>query len=163
MATAYLSPGVYVEEVDRGSKPIEGVGTAVAAFVGFAEKGPIGEPTLITNWGQFQNTFGSFVEGTYLAHSVYGYFSNGGGIAYVNRLPGEIGAAAGGKAKAALPAPAAALPSRANAALPSLEITSADGDGDLSVEVKPAEGEGVTGSSSPWLSSGAPLRRSSPT
>jgi phage tail sheath protein FI len=33
----YLSPGVYVEEVDRGSKPIEGVGTAVAAFVGFAE------------------------------------------------------------------------------------------------------------------------------
>ena len=23
MATSYLSPGVYVEEVDRGSKPIE--------------------------------------------------------------------------------------------------------------------------------------------
>ena len=50
MATAYLSPGVYVEEVDRGSKPIEGVGTAVAAFIGFAEKGPVGYPTLITNW-----------------------------------------------------------------------------------------------------------------
>src|SRR2546430_950399 len=49
MATAYLSPGVYVEEVDRGSKPIEGVGTAVAAFVGFAETGPVGDPTLITN------------------------------------------------------------------------------------------------------------------
>ena len=29
MATAYLTPGVYVEEVDRGTKPIEGVGTAV--------------------------------------------------------------------------------------------------------------------------------------
>ena len=36
----YLSPGVYVEEVSSGSRPIEGVGTAVAAFVGFAEKGP---------------------------------------------------------------------------------------------------------------------------
>ena len=32
----YLSPGVYVEEVDSGSRPIEGVGTAVAAFVGLA-------------------------------------------------------------------------------------------------------------------------------
>ena len=30
----YLSPGVYVEEVDSGSRPIEGVGTAVAAFIG---------------------------------------------------------------------------------------------------------------------------------
>ena len=36
----YLSPGVYVEETDSGSRPIEGVGTAVAAFVGLAEKGP---------------------------------------------------------------------------------------------------------------------------
>ena len=33
----YLSPGVYIEEVDRGPKPIEGVGTAMAAFVGFTE------------------------------------------------------------------------------------------------------------------------------
>ncbi len=37
----YLRPGVSVEEVDSGSRPIEGVGTAVAAFVGFAERGPV--------------------------------------------------------------------------------------------------------------------------
>ena len=36
----YLSPGVYVEEVEAGSRPIEGVGTAVAAFVGLAARGP---------------------------------------------------------------------------------------------------------------------------
>ena len=36
----YLSPGVYVEEVSSGNKPIEGVGTAIAAFVGMAPKGP---------------------------------------------------------------------------------------------------------------------------
>ena len=42
----YLSPGVYVEETDSGSRPIEGVGTAVAAFVGLAEKGPFNQPTL---------------------------------------------------------------------------------------------------------------------
>ena len=35
---SYLSPGVYMEEVDRGSKPIESVGTAVAAFIGYTEK-----------------------------------------------------------------------------------------------------------------------------
>ncbi len=60
---SYLSPGVYVEEVSSGSKPIEGVGTAVAAFVGFAEKGPLNEPVLVTNWTQFTQTFGEFVEG----------------------------------------------------------------------------------------------------
>ena len=40
----YLSPGVYVEEVDSGSRPIEGVGTAVAAFIGLAAEGPTNEP-----------------------------------------------------------------------------------------------------------------------
>ena len=34
MATSYLSPGVYVEEVDRGSKPIEAVGTNTVGFLG---------------------------------------------------------------------------------------------------------------------------------
>jgi uncharacterized protein len=33
----YFAPGVYVEEIDRGSRPIEGVSTAVAGFVGFTE------------------------------------------------------------------------------------------------------------------------------
>lgn len=34
-------PGVYLEEVPSGSRPIEGVGTAVAAFVGFARRHPV--------------------------------------------------------------------------------------------------------------------------
>ena len=82
----YLSPGVYVEEVEAGSRPIEGVGTAVAAFVGLAARGPANTPTLVTNWSQFTPTFGEFVEGSYLAHAVYGYFLNGGGAAYVVRV-----------------------------------------------------------------------------
>ncbi|MFI1335109.1 phage tail sheath family protein [Streptomyces sp. NPDC020845] len=85
---SYLSPGVYVEEVESGSRPIEGVGTSVAAFIGFAQKGPFNEPTLITNWTQFTSVFGDFVEGTYLASSVYGFFANGGGICYVVRIGG---------------------------------------------------------------------------
>src|SRR5947209_10572137 len=90
----YLSPGVYVEEVEAGSRPIEGVGTAVAAFVGFAEAGPFNQPTLVTNWSQFTSTFGDFIEGAYLSHSVYGYFANGGGAAYVVRV-GQDGAKIG--------------------------------------------------------------------
>jgi len=93
----YLSPGVYVEEVDRGPKPIEGVGTAMAAFVGFTEKAELAreidnelvvenllnKPQLVTNWTQFTQRFGSFVPGTYLPQSVYGYFMNGGSRCYV--------------------------------------------------------------------------------
>jgi len=82
----YLSPGVYVEEVEAGSRPIEGVGTAVAAFVGLAARGPANTPTLVTNWNQFTATFGEFTEGSYLAHAIYGYFLNGGGAAYVVRV-----------------------------------------------------------------------------
>ncbi|MEU1279390.1 phage tail sheath subtilisin-like domain-containing protein [Streptomyces sp. NPDC005805] len=85
----YLTPGVYVEEVQSGARPIEGVGTAVAAFVGFAESGPFHTPTLVTNWDQYTQQFGGFTEGAYLPHAVYGYFSNGGGAAYVVRIGGS--------------------------------------------------------------------------
>ncbi|MGW0769633.1 phage tail sheath family protein [Streptomyces sp. NPDC002676] len=91
----YLTPGVYVEEVQSGARPIEGVGTAVAAFVGFAEKGPFHAPTLVTSWDQYSQVFGGFTEGTYLAHALYGYFSNGGGAAYVVRIGGAAEAASG--------------------------------------------------------------------
>ncbi|MPV48640.1 phage tail sheath family protein [Pseudactinotalea sp. HY160] len=92
----YLSPGVYVEEVEAGSRPIEGVGTAVAAFVGLAEQGPVNEPTLVSNWTQFAEAFGDFIPGSYLAHAVYGYFQNGGGNCYVVRIGAEP---AGGSGK----------------------------------------------------------------
>jgi uncharacterized protein len=107
MSPQYLSPGVYVEEVDKGSKPIEGVGTAVAGFIGFAARGPVNRATFIANWTQYTNTFGGFVPGAYLAHAVYGYFNNGGGSCYVIRLP------AGGAAEDAPASATAALPARA--------------------------------------------------
>src|SRR4030042_4063041 len=103
MSPEYLSRGVYVEEVDRGAKPIEGAGTAVAAFVGFAEKGPVNQPTFIPNWTEFVNTFGGFLKGGFLAQGVYGYFQNGGGRCFVTRLPGGEEAEGEPKALAALP------------------------------------------------------------
>jgi uncharacterized protein len=90
----YLSPGVYVEEVDSGSRPIEGVGTAVAAFVGLTQKGPLNRATLVSNWSQYSQIFGDFVEGTYLSHAVFGYFLNGGGSCYVVRIGTDTNGAA---------------------------------------------------------------------
>jgi phage tail sheath protein FI len=100
----YLTPGVYVEEVSSGSRPIEGVGTSVAAFVGFAEKGPVSEPTLVATWTQYVSTFGGFLEDAYLPHSVYGYFLNGGGSAYIVRLPDGRAEVEPAFSRAALPA-----------------------------------------------------------
>jgi phage tail sheath protein FI len=91
----YLSPGVYVEEVNSGPRPIEGVGTTTAAFVGFAPGGPVNTPTLISNWSQYVDMFGvahnggrknPHMPGAYLSHSVYGYFLNGGGRCYITRM-----------------------------------------------------------------------------
>jgi hypothetical protein len=93
MAPEYLSPGVYVEEVDKGSKPIEAVGTSTAGFIGECKKGPQNEAVLITNWGQYARTFGDFKDSTYLAHGVYGFFNNGGSRCFVLNCSGGDGKA----------------------------------------------------------------------
>ena len=41
MALTYLSPGVYVEEVDKGTKPIEVAGASMAAFVGMTAEASV--------------------------------------------------------------------------------------------------------------------------
>lgn len=101
MATSYLSPGVYVEEVDRGSKPIEAVGTNTVGFLGESAKGPVNEAVLITNWSQFVKTFGDFKDcSPHLAHGVYGFFNNGGSRCFVVNVgapPAEELAAVGDK------------------------------------------------------------------
>ncbi len=81
----YLSPGVYVEEVSSGVKPIEGVGTSTGAFVGIAEKGPIGQAVLIANWTQFVKIFGNFIPNYYLAYAVNQFFKEGGTRCFVTR------------------------------------------------------------------------------
>src|SRR5690349_14222296 len=92
MAASYLSPGVYVEEVDRGSKPIESVGTNTVGFLGESMMGPANQAVLITNWSQFVKTFGDFTQSTHLAHAIYGFFNNGGSRAFVVNVgaPGSL-------------------------------------------------------------------------
>jgi hypothetical protein len=86
----YLYPGVYVEEQATGNAPIEGVSTSTAGFLGIAERGPV-IPTLLTSFGDYQRSFGSYVkdaDGTdhYLAYAVEGFFQNGGLRCFVQRV-----------------------------------------------------------------------------
>ena len=123
MAVVYqvFTPGVYIKELPSGSSPIQGVNTAVAAFLGVTEQVPdelIGKPVLVTSWTQYKDTFGNFNGGSLpLPHSVHGYFLNGGGVAYVMSL-GAANTFPPVEAKRAL-----ALPSRAPGGAPTLELT----------------------------------------
>jgi hypothetical protein len=81
----YLSPAVFIEELPSGIKPIEGVGTSVGAFVGHAERGPIGVATALANYGQFVRAFGDPIDDGYLAFAVKAFFDEGGSSCYVVR------------------------------------------------------------------------------
>jgi len=146
----YLSPGVYIEEQDRGTKPIESVGTATAAFIGFTEKAEeevngqtvslLHKSIAVANWSQFLQKYGGFIEGAYLPYSVYGFFLNGGSRCYVVSVKTLGKPAEGAKAIAA----AAMLPSRAEKPADSLQITAkAAGPmgNDIKVEVRDEEDE----------------------
>lgn len=93
----YLAPGVYVEEIQTGNKPIEGVSTSTTGLIGVTERGPVNVPQLVTSYGEFRRRFGGYLPGdeftdgsgrshAYLPHAVEGFFLNGGKRAYVTRV-----------------------------------------------------------------------------
>lgn len=107
----YQAPGVYVEEISSGSKPIAGVGTSIAGFIGRVDDNvampnkpvrptqltesyalaPVNQPQLITSWERFKTGFGDFQEGNAtLAHALFGFFNNGGTRCWVTRIADEI-------------------------------------------------------------------------
>jgi uncharacterized protein len=85
----YLAPGVYIEEIERGPKPIEGVATSTAAFLGETLRGPE-KPWLVTSYGAFLRLFGDvFGLDKYTPYAVKTFFDNGGRRCYVARIVGE--------------------------------------------------------------------------
>jgi hypothetical protein len=102
----YLSPGVYIEEVDSGPAPIEGVSTSTTGAAGVTVKGPsTGKPVLVTSFSEFVRVFGGYVptpsgglfnqwtsdpvEGGrwwLFPLAVKGFFDNGGQRLYVKRV-----------------------------------------------------------------------------
>ena len=85
MPTSYFSPGVYVEEVSTGPKPIAGVPTNVAAIVGKTEKGPDLSPERLTSWNDYVTQFGGYLQEGYTPEAVFGFFENGGAAIWVVR------------------------------------------------------------------------------
>jgi len=79
-------PGVYVEEVPSGARPIAAASTSIAAFLGVAERGPVGEAVKIFNFTEYQNRYGGFIPNSFLSHAVYQFFNNGGTQCYIVRV-----------------------------------------------------------------------------
>lgn len=101
---AYLRPDVYVEREAKGAEPVQNLGTSVTGFVGVAERGVVGEATLVTSWTDYVTKFARglatpFMSNSDLAYAVYGFFQNGGGRAYVTRIASDAVA----KATATIP------------------------------------------------------------
>jgi uncharacterized protein len=96
----YLAPGVYVEEIETGPRPIEGVSTSTAGFVGETERGPT-RPRLVTSWPDYQRWYGTYIDqpplnanNFYLPYAVRGFFDNGGQRLFVARVTGAASIAA---------------------------------------------------------------------
>jgi phage tail sheath protein FI len=94
-----LHPGVYVQEVPSAVRPIQGVSTSTAAFIGVAQKGPIpgtilpngrmAQPLLVTSFTDFQRQYGGFVQESFLPYAAQAFFQNGGRRLYIVRIVGK--------------------------------------------------------------------------
>lgn len=114
-----LHPGVYVQEVPSAVRPIEGVSTSTAAFVGVAEKGPVpgtllpsgraAQPVLVTGLTEYSRQFGGFLPGSFLTYAARAFFENGGRRLYIVRVVGRSVTSPSQPARAAV-SPAAATP-----------------------------------------------------
>jgi phage tail sheath protein FI len=80
-------PGVYVEEIPSGVHTITGVPTSVAAFVGYTGRGLDNKAVQIFSWADFERNFGGLAVDSELSYAVQGFFANGGGQAYIVRVP----------------------------------------------------------------------------
>ena len=98
MPVDYRTPGVYVEELSTGAKPIQAVGTSTAGFAGSAPNADahVHEAVPILNWLHFRRVFVDDADGaplgptTDLTLAVAGFFQNGGRLCFVV----NVGAAA---------------------------------------------------------------------
>ena len=80
----YLHPGVYVEEIPSGSRPIEGVATSTVAFVGVTQRNSTHEPVLIGSVSEYMELFGPILTSSdVMGIAIQAYYRNGGGEAYI--------------------------------------------------------------------------------
>ncbi|MGC2400595.1 MAG: phage tail sheath C-terminal domain-containing protein [Acidobacteriaceae bacterium] len=109
--SAFTYPGVYIEELPSGVHTITGVATSIAAFVGWADQGPVDEALLVQSWLDFQNQFGGLDLRSLLGYSVNQFFGNGGQQAYIVRLVQSSALPSSGGATTATPGGVTVSPS----------------------------------------------------
>jgi uncharacterized protein len=102
----YAAPGIYVEEVPSGARPIGAVGTSTAGFVGVApdQSARRGEAVAVNNWTDFVRIFAGpeNAPSTPLARAVYGFFANGGGRCHIVNIAEGEPIAGGGRRRSGL-------------------------------------------------------------
>lgn len=79
-------PGVYIEEVPSGVRTITGVATAITAFIGRAQRGPINDPIRVQCFADYSRIFGPLWSESCLGHAVNQFFQHGGGDALIVRV-----------------------------------------------------------------------------
>lgn len=100
MPSALTYPGVYIEEIPSGVRTISGVATSIAAFVGRTLCGPVDEPVVITNYGDFERQFGGLWVASPMTYAVRDFFANGGAQAVIVRgYKAPVAPASSGKAR----------------------------------------------------------------
>jgi uncharacterized protein len=86
MPVAPTYPGVYIEEIPSGVRTIAGVATSVTAFLGRSRRGPVNDPIVINNFGDFERRFGKLWNDSMMSFAVRDFFLNGGAQAVIVRL-----------------------------------------------------------------------------
>jgi hypothetical protein len=87
MANGISHPGVYVEELPGGVRPIAGVSTSRTAFVGTATQGVVNRAIAVQTFGEFETEFGGLDRQSQLGYAVRQFFLNGGRDAIIVRVP----------------------------------------------------------------------------
>jgi uncharacterized protein len=90
-------PGVYIEELPSSVHTIVGVPTSVAAFVGYANRGPCDMPVQVNSWADYQRQFGGLDLDSPMSYAVLLFFLNGGNAAQIVRAGASDGSATSAK------------------------------------------------------------------
>jgi len=83
---AFLSPGIFIEEVSVSGQVVEGVGTSTMAIVGWTRRGPVDEARLLTSNDDSVRRFGEFTNDSRVGISIQAFFANGGTRVFAVRV-----------------------------------------------------------------------------
>ena len=85
MAERIVSPGVFTREKDLSFLP-QGISEIGAAIIGPTQKGPAFTPTIVNNFSEFEEIFGSLDSRFYVPYTAKQYLKSAGTVTIVRVL-----------------------------------------------------------------------------